>query len=209
MCHQQYNIINPTACMHVLRSIYLPAYESEIRPPYSSDPFPMSSIVDIVQRETQVLDSFITLKAREDFFMDASELHLGREELFKDIFDLKQPRSRLEDLVRFYGSRQGVVRIDSPSAQPPTLVSNQSGNNSPHTTPRGAINGSWRFTPIPLSALSVSFSPRKVGLVFSLSPGRKRTLVEVMRHPNEELEVAAKALVNSLKIWLSSGNRAT
>ena len=74
--------------MHVLRSTYLPAYSQLVRPPYSSDPFPLhaagispvppSSPVRSLQRETQVLDLFIALKVREDVWVDDSELHLER-----------------------------------------------------------------------------------------------------------------------------------
>ncbi|KAI6039923.1 hypothetical protein EDC04DRAFT_2894620 [Pisolithus marmoratus] len=40
---------------------------------------------DTFQREAHVLD---TIRTREDLFMDVSRLHLGRDELFKDLFDL-------------------------------------------------------------------------------------------------------------------------
>ncbi|EJD05197.1 uncharacterized protein FOMMEDRAFT_18807 [Fomitiporia mediterranea MF3/22] len=119
------------ACMHVLRSTYLPAYLSMIKPPYTSDPFPLStpeagpssvatsssstmmSPVNSVQRETQVLDLFLTAKVREDVWADESELHLEREEAFLDLFSVLQPRARLEDLVRTYGSAAGVISVSS------------------------------------------------------------------------------------------------
>ena len=84
--------------MHVLRSTYLPAYQSLIRPPYTTDPFPTTTAnarsptytpspaadqphpIQSLQRETAVLDRFIALKVREDVFVDDSELHLEREE---------------------------------------------------------------------------------------------------------------------------------
>ncbi|KAI6013230.1 hypothetical protein EDC04DRAFT_2870846 [Pisolithus marmoratus] len=173
------------ACMHILRSTYLPAYSSLIRPPYSSDPFPMSSAtssapLDTVQRETRVPGKISSA--------DASELHLGRDELFKDLFDLMQPRSRLEDLVRHYGVREGVVHITSTSA----IGSSSTG------IPRQRIGLPSHFLPSP-----VSFSPRRVGLTLN-SSGRKRTIVEVPRIPNEKLEVVAKKLVRQLKVWLNS-----
>ncbi|KAG6335412.1 hypothetical protein ID866_3673 [Astraeus odoratus] len=188
------------ACMHVLRSAYLPAYESLIRSPYSSDPFPMTSHVAgttgtpmyTVQRETRVLDLFIALKTREDLYMDDSELHLGREELFKDLFDLMQPRSRLEDLVRHYGMREGVVHVTSPNTT-------RSPSSASLTDRSAKLRGQ---TSIPFSALSIAFSSRKVGLVL-MSSGRKSTVVEVARDPKEKLEVAAKKLAKQLKVWLS------
>lgn len=55
------------ACMHVLRSTYLPAYTSLLRPFYSSDPFPSTAVpqahhssLNTVQRETPVLDLYIS-----------------------------------------------------------------------------------------------------------------------------------------------------
>ncbi|KAF7789115.1 hypothetical protein EIP86_000050 [Pleurotus ostreatoroseus] len=117
------------ACMHVLRSTYLPAYASHIRAPYTSDPFPLStpalspaassslspyaSPIHTLQRETHVLDRFIALKVREDVWADESELHLARGESFRDLFDLLQPRARLEDLVRVYGVKEGAVTLSS------------------------------------------------------------------------------------------------
>ena len=205
--------------MHVLRSTYLPAYNSLIRPPYTSDPFPHSiaaplytsqisnqspssstshiqsdpSSIQSIQRETSVLDHFIALKVREDVWADDSELHLQREESFKDLFDLMQPRYRMEDLVRYYGMRDGLISIG--------------GSTSGRTTPtspgvRSSFRGK-RPTPLPFNALSVSFSPRNVGLVL-LSQGRKRTIVNIARSREEKLEYAAKRLVKELGEYLGS-----
>ncbi|KAJ7582572.1 hypothetical protein C8J56DRAFT_955142 [Mycena floridula] len=92
--------------MHILRSTYLAAYEGLVRPPYTSDPFHSASHGN---RELPVLDLFIALLAHEDLFLDATTLHLPREEAYKDLFDLVQPRSRLEDLVKQEGIKLGVV----------------------------------------------------------------------------------------------------
>ena len=124
-----------TACMHVLRSTYLRAYQALLKPPYTSDPFPLSfgppaydtdvsqshppqyqtiqeeSPLQTIQRETLVLDRFITLKVREDVFSDESSLHLEGDDKFRDLFNLAQPQARLEDLVRICGLRAGVVSI--------------------------------------------------------------------------------------------------
>ena len=124
-----------TACMHILRSTYLRAYQALLKPPYSSDPFPISSglpayetdgspyhppqyqsipeesPLQIIQRETLVLDRFITLKVREDVFSDDSSLHLEGDDKFRDLFNLAQPQARLEDLVRICGLKEGVVSV--------------------------------------------------------------------------------------------------
>lgn len=204
------NLTYLLACMHVLRSTYLPAYGSLIRAPYTSDPFPLSSStssptgpVETMQRETQVLDLFIALKVREDVMLDDTEFHLEREESFKDLFDLMQPRGRLEDLVRYYGLREGVVHTNTPgvsssSTAPMSQLHNNIGS-SRSTNHRTSTTGP---PPLPFSMISVSFSPRKVGLVLTTT-SRKRTILEVARTRDEKLEVAAKQLVKRLKVWLS------
>ncbi|TCD64860.1 hypothetical protein EIP91_003564 [Steccherinum ochraceum] len=190
------------ACMHVLRSTYLPAYTSLVRPPYTSDPFPhhnnaastpsalspypSDSPVLSLQRETRVLDLFIALKVREDVWLDDSELHLERDESFRDLFDLMQPRSRMEDLVRHYGVREGTIVV----GEPPIAISTSKGR---------------QIVPIPFGVVSVSFSSRRVGLVISTRE-RKRTIVEAERTKDERLEVAAKHLVAQLRMWLCSGS---
>ncbi|KAJ7628625.1 hypothetical protein FB45DRAFT_41482 [Roridomyces roridus] len=256
-----------TTSMSVLRSIYLPAYDSLIREPYTSDPFPhshsqsMRASLRSLQRETTTLDLFISLKVREDVWADDTELHLERDESFTDLFNLMQPRARLEDLVRDYGVTEGLVYIDShrkqraPSRTPnsshgslilrevgppaPTSVVLRSAASYSALTARlsaaaaAATKSSasstpfwWMgkgknsaveplplpstkvtISPLPFSALSVSFSSRRIGLVLTgpgngRSIGSRRTVVEVSRTRNEALEVAAQRLVWGLRDWL-------
>lgn len=194
----------------MLRSTYLPAYESLIRVPYTSDPFPLTSPtlspagpLETMQRETQVLDLFIALKVREDVMMDDTEFHLEREESFKDIFDLMQPRSRLEDLVRYYGLREEVVYINPPGVSSTSAASgSQLDNNISSSNSASHHSRITRPAPLPFSTLSISFSSRKVGLVLTTTSG-KRTILEATRTRDEKLEVAAKKLVKQLKVWLS------
>ncbi|KAL0952859.1 hypothetical protein HGRIS_007081 [Hohenbuehelia grisea] len=225
------------ACMHVLRSTYLPAYDSLIRSPYTSDPFPLLSSsrtpgscaspssprapsysttgtqaapegITTIQRETAVLDLFIAVKVHEDVWADDTELHIEREESFKDLFDLAQPRARLEDLVRAYGVREGVIAVSPSSA---------GGVGSGTSTPTRAVAGNRAKAgsisksggpsqppPMLFGAMSVSFSSRKVGLVLTTT-SRKRTVVDVSRTRDEPLEAAAKRLVRELGNWLRSG----
>jgi hypothetical protein len=161
-----------------------------------------------MQRETQVLDLFIALKVREDVWMDESELHLEREESFKDLFDLMQPRSRMEDLVRHYGVREGVISVNSgisSTASSPTTPSYCTPSTSTSTSSaKGRRLGAP--PPIPFSNLSVSFSTRTVGLLLT-STGRKRTIVQVARTREEKLEYAAKRLVRELQVWLQGVRR--
>jgi len=162
--------------------------------------------------------------------MDDSELHLEREDSFKDLFDLLQPKSRLEDLVRIYGLREGVVSIDDPAKisrdntpsssmtnlnlapSPTSGVFRSSGTSSVSSSKGTQVKGKDpsslsrppqpRITPVAFSALSVSFSSRKVGLILNIAGKTKRTAVEVGRTREERLEFAAKRLVRALRVWL-------
>jgi len=85
--------------MHTLRSVYLASYAQLVKLPYTSNPFPaivpsdsISPVLFSGNRETRVLDLYIALKVREDVWMDETELHLERDESFKDLFDLMQVR---------------------------------------------------------------------------------------------------------------------
>lgn len=230
--------------MHVLRSTYLPAYTSMIHPPYTSDPFPftspspsiyslsssasqLTSPVNSVQRETAVLDQFISIKVREDVWVDDSELHLEREELFKDLFDLMQPRARLEDLVRAYALDAGVVSVSSSAnavvatycGAPSSSSSSRTGNTcapnitlsrvppySSTSSPASRKTAKTITRKVPFSSLSCSFSPRSAGIIYSSKNG-KRTIVEVARSREEKLEVAAKRLVRELVTWVEENYR--
>ncbi|KAJ4488400.1 hypothetical protein J3R30DRAFT_930831 [Lentinula aciculospora] len=232
------------ACMHILRSTYLPSYDSLIRPPYSSDPFPSSNSVCLFgssssrrnspynsssslfpqHRELQTLDLFIAVLAHEELLYDTSSLHLSRQEAYKDIFDLRQPRSRLEDLVAKEGVKAGLVTLgdgDSIPGTPTTqtlseakgkensLYSMSSGSNysglviSPSAS-TSTLSGPLKkakssfsllsvfsskgkgkgkalteqpspqhirrtveLSPVPFGSLTVSFSTRKVSLVYT------------------------------------------
>ena len=229
--------------MHVLRSTYLQTYNSFIRPPYSSDPFPLNtptfapdpslSPIQSQQRETGVLDLFIALKVREDVWADESELHLERDESFRDLFDLNQPRSRMEDLVRAYGVREGVVTLNPNSTTVSSSSSNGAGlvpasptspmsmtfsasgvKKSSRMAGSGNGNGSPAPSmrskttrsgpaPIPFAALSVAFSSRRVGLVLTTRE-RKKTIIEVARTKDDRLEVTAKKLAKELGVWLAN-----
>ncbi|KAF7290602.1 hypothetical protein MIND_01300400 [Mycena indigotica] len=210
------------ASMHVLRSTYLPAYDSLIRSPYSSDPFPLptspqspfastSNPADLrlgtLQRETATLDLFIAVKVREDVWADESELHLERDESFKDLFDHAQPRSRLEDLVRIYGVEEGVVAVSESAAlaAPPSNAAPSPTSGVFRTPPsptRSKGKQPVRARPIPFSSLAISFSPRRVGLLMGPHGRNKRTIVETERSRDELLEASATRLVRQLALWL-------
>ncbi|KAJ3802416.1 hypothetical protein GGU11DRAFT_11040 [Lentinula aff. detonsa] len=234
------------ACMHILRSTYLPSYDSLIRPPYSSDPFPSSSYsipayrssssrrnspygssssLFPQHRELRTLDLFISVLAHEELLYDTSDLYLSRHEAYKDIFDLRQPRSRMEDLVAEEGAKAGLITIRDEDSMPGTPTTPQTPSepigkeNSPYSMGSGSNNNSLvaspraststlskplkkskstlsmfsfkrkgkgkeleqqplpqpirrkaELSPVPFKSLTVSFSTRKVGLVYAPVP---------------------------------------
>ncbi|KAJ7326341.1 hypothetical protein DFH08DRAFT_710863 [Mycena albidolilacea] len=252
-----------TTSMNVLRSVYLPLYDSLIRPPYTSDPFPLShpptytqslavsvaptqtaaprSALPSLQCETPILDRFIVLKVRDDVWTDDSDLHLSHAEpTFADMFSLTQPRARIKDLVREYGVAHGVVYIDrrrggAGTDKGPTSVvlrsdasyaaltrrlasaarssgssfwRSLSGKGKAPTPPTPRPSQKVTVRPLPFSALSLSFSLHRVGLVSTTGGGAsksKRTIVEAARTREEALEVAARRLVWGLRDWLVDG----
>jgi hypothetical protein len=119
--------------MNVLRSVYLNAYDSLVRPPYSSDPFPSSNSVSRhssstlfpQHRELKTLDLFIAILAHEEVLYDTTSLHISRHEAYKDIFELMQPRSRLEDIVAIEGVKAGLVLLGDDISAPGALTSPQ------------------------------------------------------------------------------------
>ncbi|CAE6518703.1 unnamed protein product [Rhizoctonia solani] len=196
------------ASMHLLRSTYLPLYIELVKPPYTTDPFPFDapsashyvptptatptsplttitntfSVTSLqsIQRETAILDRFLVLKICDDVRSDETELHLGSDDAFADIFDLMQPRSRVEDLVRIVGIQTGVIADTTEPAY--SLVSARQA----------------RSKKLVFETLSVNFSPRKLSLVQTDRNKRKHTLVEIQRTKSETLEVSAKRLIRAL-----------
>ncbi|KAJ3754535.1 hypothetical protein EV360DRAFT_51454 [Lentinula raphanica] len=232
------------SCMHILRSTYLPAYDSLIRSPYTSDPFfssvltTSSSDAEPVHRELATLDLFIALLAHEDLLLDATSLHLPREEAYKDLFDMIQPRSRLEDLILEEGVKAGLVYTGpTPPAQaspssyislakskirrtstPPTSPITATGSgfcasskdvqeSSPTSPSPSPARSSFKLKPLPFDSLSVSFSPRRVALIYTpaVSAVSSNTLAEVSRGRDEKLEVCAKRLIDGLYEALVAG----
>ena len=112
------------------------------------------------------------LRSRQDVYTDDTELHLECTESFNDLFDLEQPKSRLEDLICEYGVEAQVISRAEEPAKPRKVVS--------------------------YSALSINFSTRKVGLVLTTRKVKK-TILEATRGRDEKLESTAKRLVSGLR----------
>lgn len=240
------------ACMHVLRSTYLRTYDSLIRAPYSSDPFPSSNSIPDYQtskrrnspygcssplfpqhRELRTLDLFIAVLAQEDLLLDSTQLHLPRADAYKDIFDLLQPRSRLEDLVAKEGIKAGLISLGDETSVPTTPTTPQTpsddkgkenspymfsaGSNSVLASPQASTSTlskplkkskssfsmfstfasfgkgkgkesvvqpksmpmpqtQVRPTPVAFGTLSISFSPRKLSIMYAPAPSTSSSL---------------------------------
>jgi hypothetical protein len=225
------------ACMQVLRSSYFPAYAAQVRRPYTSNPIPAQTDDDDdqslglgpaggagpEQRETAVLDKWLLLKVREDVLADESELHLDLDPS-RDVFDIFQPRARLEDLVREYGVQQGVISLaplpQSSSPQPPpsprhapiALSVTPPGSAALlHPSPLHQRRPSQTSITLPspgvypFHALNIAFETRRAGLYLSTGGGRKRVLVELARLRDDTLEHTATRIVQQLVYMRRSG----
>ena len=137
--------------MHILRSTFLPHYVRFVRPPYTTDPFPQSSNegtarahltaatsrassqtqtvvpTSASQSESEVLDRFILFQLHEDVFSDDSSLHTARPDTLRDLFDFMQPRARLADLMRAYGSKAELFTSSLSLPSPSTVSATETG----------------------------------------------------------------------------------
>ncbi|KAJ3936580.1 MAG: hypothetical protein NXY57DRAFT_957154 [Lentinula lateritia] len=224
------------ACMHILRSTYLPSYDSLIRPPYSSDPFPSSNSVPLYgtstslwnspygssrlfpqHRELQTLDLFIAVLAQEELLYDTSSLHLSRHEAYKDIFDLRQPQSRLEDLVAKEGVKAGLVTLGDGDSIPDTPTTHQTPSeakgkeNSPYFM--DTDNNSSLLALPRASTSSLSKPLKKAKSSFSLfsafsskGKGKGKAMIAVQRlsQPTERKVLLSPLPFRSLSISFST-----
>lgn len=158
----------------------------------STNPTAPSPVLS-AHRETQVLDLYIALRVKEDLLSSGTSLHLPAEESFRDLFELMQPRARMEDLVFARGAKYGYITL-------------QDGANGVYK-PSSRSGSGGRLRPIPSSAISVSFSPRKAALLVIMMGNRRVTIAEVARERNEKLEYAARKLGKGLQAWINSGGR--
>ena len=134
-----------------------------------------------------VLDLFrvIALKVHDDVWADESELYLGQLEAFRDLFDMMQPRARLEDLLCAY---LAPLRLDLTAFAPRrvgrSLMSNGLRTKNwrwrPSASP-GSLRSIWRRGDILLYfegilllyVYAVPFSPR------CMSPGCGQITVKI------------------------------
>ncbi|WVQ84898.1 hypothetical protein IAT38_007061 [Cryptococcus sp. DSM 104549] len=168
----------------ILRALYLEPYLTQIRHPFSADPFPyesshlgdpssgltvdpasLGSVYASRGRETAVFDRFIAVRVGEELRRVESELSEGSEAEM-DIFARLQPAARIEDLLL---------------TLPPSLLT------PPHLLP-APLPPPTRSIPLPHPYLSVSLTPTWAQLyihgqavVSTEKPVGRELVVEVRR----------------------------
>jgi hypothetical protein len=175
-----------TAAMRVLHAYYLLSYKSSVRPPYTTDPLPVSqpqpmpsypqtlltppssplpgSLLQL-KRETSVLDAYCALRALDDFRRIETTFHPDFTDAYADIFAHSQPRARLMDIVL---SRPGV----------------------------GDMARVYGLDP---QRLSIVLVPKHARLVLAVKGGERRTVAEEIIERGQTLESVASALVRRLE----------
>ncbi|KAK1923107.1 hypothetical protein DB88DRAFT_493812 [Papiliotrema laurentii] len=158
----------------ILRSHFLPEYQSHLAPGTSSDPYPLTShpslttsFLDHRSRETAVFDRFIAVHL--GFLLRSTESSLFEpSEDIPDLFKRLQPAARIEDLLLTLP--RYLVVPDGPAV---------------------------RRLPLPQSHLVVYLTPGWVSLILRSHPaGRpttskvgRDTVIEVRRQPTAEATV--------------------
>lgn len=173
--------------MSLLRTHYLPAYIRQVCPPFTTDPWPASSSSSSFSpkyascRETRVLDLYVAAETKRD--SEHFESELLEQPGMGNLFDLHQPRARLEDLIAQRGTMSG------------------------HLVERVTQTGESR---VRAQDVSINFGLRKAELRLPMAtssnttggdrgrPLPRRTLLEVERTRTASLEETADALLHEL-----------
>jgi hypothetical protein len=197
--------------MHVLRSTYLPLYSLNIKPPYTSDPFPASTPTYTItpyspssstasstytpsnsspllttHRETAVLDRFILLTLHQNLLTSESSLHISSHQTSSTSSSMTQPSST---------SYNDLFSLHQPTARLEDLVRYYGLQIGSITT----APSSSRLVSFDYVSIKLSEGGRRVGLVVSDTKGRKRVVAEYLReNKSEKLEIAAKRLAKEL-----------
>jgi hypothetical protein len=197
--------------MHVLRSTYLPPYSLNIKPPYTSDPFPASAPTYTItpynpststatstytpsnsspllttHRETAVLDRFILLTLHQDLLTSESSLHLSTRQT---------PSSSSSFTTSSASTYTDLFSLHQPTARLEDLFRHYGLQNGSLTT----APSSSRLVSFDYVSIKLSEGGRRVGLVISDTKGRKRVVAEYVReNKSEKLEIGAKRLAKEL-----------
>lgn len=210
------NRVLSIACMHILRSTYLPIYSLNIKPPYTSDPFPAdtptytvtpytsasstsasvymppnSSPLLTTHRETAVLDQFILLTLRQNLLSSESSLHLTAHPIHSTLLSFTPLNLSAASNYVYYD----LFSLHQPTARLEDLVLHYGLQNGSVTL----APSSSRMVAFDYISIKLTEGARRVGLVVSDTKGRKRVMAEYLReNKNEKLEIAAKRLAMEL-----------
>jgi len=208
--------------MHILRSTYLPLYSLNIKPPYTSDPFPASTSAstptyfstpytyDPSTPTSPTMSTSVYTPANS-----SPLLTTHRETAILDRFLLLSLHHSVlasESPLHLLGSSPSTAPSGYYSSSISSAYSDLFSLHQPTARLEdlvlhyGLQNGT--ITLAPSSSRLVSFDyvsikltegGRRVGLVISDTKGRKRVICEYLReNKNEKLEIAAKKLVKEL-----------
>ncbi|KAG8754533.1 hypothetical protein FRC14_004989 [Serendipita sp. 396] len=212
------------ACMHILRSTYLPLYSLNIKSPYTSDPFPSSMSAPTYSATPYVMPSPTSpASPTPPAYSQANYMPSNSSPLLTS-----QRETRVLDQFLLLKLYQDVLSSESSlhlsgSAHPPSSdfsdlfsLLQPTARLEDLIRHYGLQNGSITLAPsssrmVSFDYVSVKLSDggRRVGLVVSDTKGRKRVLAEYVReHRDEKLEIAAKKLAKELlAILKKSRNR--
>lgn len=194
---------------NLLRLKLLPSWLNKIRNNYSSDPLGLTQFQEEENRESKILDLFVTSVSQKELLLGESTLHLSlelsaSESAERDLFNLLQPRARLEDLIIVKGKSIGLVR-------------NRGISGNFRSDNIMIKEGDVRVGVIREQDISVDLTGKsaKLLLPFESSSSRGRVVnkgvVEVNRTEKDSLEGIAEILLDRLSVigLVREGNSST
>lgn len=144
----------------------------QIRPPYTTNPYPNSQDWDLpLRREVEILDLYIAISIRAEAEMWESSLLLANDKM-EDLFTHHQPRARLEDLVIGQGANRNLIQ-------------------SIHRE-------KWQGVVMQDVKVDLRFKSASIRLMTNTPTLAFRTIVEVTKGKEESLERTARHLLDSL-----------
>jgi hypothetical protein len=169
-----HSLLSPrsSASMHLLRSHHLSDYLRQVRPPYTTNPYPNLDWNLPLRRESEILDLFITIATRSEAHLWESSLYLTNDAAIEDLFAQHQPRARLEDLIIGQGANRNLVF---------------------------PLNWEkWQGLAAEDVKVDLRYKSAAIRLMTSSSSTALRTIVDVVRGREESLEMTAKKLLDGL-----------
>lgn len=216
------------ACMHVLRSTYLPLYSLNIKYPYTSDPFPSSTSTSTPTYQstpytynpsspstptpstpsyTPANSSPLLTTHRETAILDRFLLLSLHHAILASESPLHLLGSSPSSAPSGYSSSSAysdLFSLHQPTARLEDLVLHYGLQNGTITL----APSSSRLVSFDYVSIKLTEGGRRVGLVISDTKGRKRVICEYLREDkSEKLEISAKKLCKELAQVLKRSRR--